>query len=81
MTSKALRQGEAGGPDQNSDSTKLFDLRSPHPGLCVTVYPDGGNRPVGQGHLSRFMPQTGTNAPLAYIYCLPTPFPPMFFFC
>ena len=33
--------------DQNSDSTKLFDLRSPHPGLCVTVYPDGGNRPVG----------------------------------
>ena len=33
--------------DPDSDSIKLFDLRSPHPGLRVTVYPDGGNRPVG----------------------------------
>ena len=50
-TCKALRQGEAGGPnmdsDHHSDSIKPFDLRSPLLDLRVTVYPDGGSRPVG----------------------------------
>ena len=33
--------------DHCSDSIKLFDLRSPLLDLGVTVYPDGGSRPVG----------------------------------